>query len=266
MLSRWIQANQRFLAMVGGAALLLLVFQWLFVSGKRADAAAARTTYGKQTAELKRLYTSEDPPLDWRVKQRADERTAVEAALDAALRTYGNRPESPFVLPAGEETGAQNYYFEQRNAVIDAVRQAAQDAAVNVADETLGLPEQLPPGADPVVTVRHWLWNLQVVRRAALAAIAAQVDVIEKMTEVRGDPRAAREQLSGKVHEVVGYPLAFEVGGSAASVARWLESLQSTDGFLVLVQCKLKRESQQLGVVRCQVVLMGADRRSRSEE
>jgi len=265
MLSRWLQANQRFLAIVGGAALLLLVFHWIFVSGKRSDHQFKRNQYEKGIAELKRFYGAEDPPMDWRVKQRGDERAATSAALDDALRVYGSRPESPFVLPSGEEGRPQNYYFEQREAVIGAITQAAAEAAVNLSDPTLKLPDQLPRGADAAATVRTWLWNLQVVRRAVLSAIAAGVDVVEPVSEVRGEGRAAREQLGGKVHEVFGVPQAFEVAGSAASVVRWLELLQSPEQFVVVVQCRIKRDPspQQVGVVRCQVVLMGADRRER---
>lgn len=263
MLSRWIQANQRFLAIVGGAALLLLVFNWIFVSRKRSAYQAARARYGSDVAKLGTLYKADDPPLDWRVKQRTDERTVVATALDDALRVYGSRPESPYVLPAGEEGRPQNYYFEQREAVLDAIKQAAAEAAVNLSDPSFGLPDQLPRGADPAATVRTWLWNLQVVRRALLTAVAAGVDVIDKVSEVRGEGRAAREQLSGKVQEVAGYPLAFEVTGSAAAITRWFELLQREESFLILVQCRLKREPSQLGVVRCQAVLMGADRRER---
>lgn len=265
MLSRWLQENQRFLAIVGGAALLLLVFHWFFVSGKRGEYRSRRTQYEKGIGDLKKLYGGEDPPMDWRVKQRGDERAATSAALDEALRAYGCRPESPFVLPAGEEGRPQNYYFEQRQAVIEAITQAAGEAAVNLSDPTLKLPDQLPRGADAAATVRTWLWNLQVVRRAVLAAIAAGVDVVEPVSEVRGEGRAASEQLGGKLHDVVGVPQAFEVSGTMASVAGWLERLQGPESFLILVQCRLKRDPQQLGVVRCQAVLMGADRRERSE-
>lgn len=261
MLSRWIQENQRFLAKVGGAALLLLIFQWWFVWSQRRAYEGKRRTYDSNVTALKRLYGNEDPPVGKRRDQRTKELDVVKAALDEALRTYGARPESPYVLPAGEEEKPQNYYFEQQTRVLEQIREAAVENAVDLTDNTLGLPQSLPRDGDAKTTVRQWLWNLAVVRRACLSAVTAGVDKIERVQEIKAE-RGARE---GRV-EIYGQPQQFEVAGKANAVARWLESLQREDNYLVLVQVQIKREPQELGVVRCKALIMGVNRREQAAE
>ena len=257
MLSRWIQENTRFLYIVGGAALILLIFQWLFVWGPRRTYQVQRRNYTTALKKLKSLYRKE-PPVGLQRSRRDKERDVVKAALSEALAVYGGRPATPFVLPPSEEAAAPNYYFGRRTAVVAEIEQAAIDGAVNLSDPQLGLPQQLPRSADNVATVRTWLWNLQVVRRGVLTAIAAGVDTIEPVQEAGGDHRSITEGSE----ELYGQPLLFRVTGPSDTVARWLESLQQEGSFLVMVGCRIKRNQNELGVVTCRAVLMGVNRRT----
>lgn len=257
--ARWLGENRRFLAVVAGGALLLWIFHWIFVSGPQAQCARQVRDYRSSVKDLNSAYAEPDKPTAKRREDVARQHEEATQAFADAVARYGAAPAGAFVVPS-DRTGTErvNYYQSQREAVLAEIQRAKSEQAVDIRSEGLGMPDQSPGEAN----VDAWLWHLQVVRRAVLGAVAARVDAVRSVAVASDRPRQRREEAGTKAGaplacQLAGTPIQVEVEGSAAACAGWLEGLQRDDGFLVLVEARVRRDEKAAGGVVATATVMG---------
>ncbi len=244
MIQRWLQENRKFLGLVAGGALVLLLLQWIFVSGVRADAARKRQEVQSNVRELRDLYKSDgarDPATRRRRDARAERLEEAGKDLDALVARVGAPPKPPFVLPAGEEAKADTHFFTQKERLRVEMQQLAAERAVELRSPTLGIPDQ-NPGPEHVP---GWLRRMSEVRVAVAAAIGSGVEVVRGVQVHAGKERRAKE---GR-HVLTGTPFTVEVSGGAAACAAWLETVHRDGRFLAVVEAQVKRDPKDGPIV-----------------
>ncbi len=260
MIQRWLQENRKFLAVVAGGALVLLILQWLFVSGVRADAVRKRNEVESNVRLLRDLYKSDgarDPATRRRRDARAEGLKLAGEALDALVARVGSAPRPPFILPAGEERNADTHFFTQKERLRVEMQQLAAERAVELRAPALGIPDQ-NPGPDQVPA---WLRRMSEVRVAVAAAIGAGVEAVRGVQVHAGKERRAKE---GR-HVLTGTPFTVEVSGSAAACAAWLETAQREGRFLAIVEAQVKRDAKD-GTIIATATFAGIEHRIEETE
>ncbi len=223
--------HKKFIIEVAAAALIMGLFFLIFVRPASRKAAECDLKAKKSEAGLREMFKGpeNEHPTEALKREYQKMQDELKTREEDLMRDVGFPVEAPFVLPQGE-TQKSVYFVSVHDRTREEVRNKADLAAIELADADLGF-DKMPKDEE----AQSALYALSVVRKAALAAVDAQVSSIVKVLLRTGKERSVQVH-DRRIEEKV---VSVEVRGTPDSIMRWMKYLQRRGACLLVVNADL---------------------------
>jgi hypothetical protein len=216
--------NKKFVAIVGGAFILFLIYNGVVLGGirKRAEDAARRRVSEKRDLE-RRMEKGVPTPESLAAARSDKEKSARLLAKMAPEVTFAVHEK--FQKPKKENV--KSFYDDVKLELLKQLREKSVSGKVAF-PVSIGLPEDITDETSGEVLAR-----LAVVERLVIAAVDSEVDKIEVID--------AQQTLDEKSTFLTKYPVYLKVVGKSESVFRLVHALQKKGSYLAVTRFEMGR-------------------------
>jgi hypothetical protein len=246
-LANYWQENKRFLVTLSAGVIVFLI-GWMLIGKFFGGELAAQRRAADSTA---RKLATEAMYGQTELEQAEALNKELRQASDELSKLVAFQPRPPFVLDA-KKGSASNQYFATVSTLREELLTLASRANMRLPDD-LGLPALSPTRE---AEIARYLEALDLVERAVRAALAAQVERIDKI-EIKLDPKLSSKQGVGSIEKT---RVEMRLSGKPAPLSDFLVRSQDArePGPLLIEKCEMQPARNKVDEAGLDVTLIAA--------